>query len=167
MAARASSRTEPDGAGWWVRDASLDDLDGVVAAVGSLMLELGGVPPGPDAMRATARTLIEDERAGSLFVAENGERLIVGVLAVSWQTAIHAGGSYGLIQDLWVHPGWRRRAVGAGLLAAFRRAAMARRVARVEVGLPRERFSGAAATATFYRSNGFEPIGPRMRVEIS
>ena len=36
-------------------------------------------------------------------------------------------------------------------------------MARVEVGLPRESFPAIDATAAFYRANGFEALGPRMR----
>ena len=57
-------------------------------------------------MRTAARALLEHPESGVVLVADaDGE--IVGVLAASWQTAIHVAGRYGLIQDLWVHPGWR------------------------------------------------------------
>lgn len=117
-------------------------------------------------MRATARALIADEDAGGVFLAESCGGELVGIIAVSWQTAIHAAGAYGLIQDLWVDLSWRGRAVGAGLLAALRRAALARGVTRVEVGLPRDGFAGLAATTGFYAQNGFEPLGSRMRLRI-
>ena len=104
------------------------------------------------------------QRSGALLVAEaDGE--IVGVLSASWQRAIHVPGRYATIQDLWVHPDWRSRGVGA----------RAGRGARQR--LPRERGVGAArgrpaardlrrrsrATEAFYRANGFEHLGPRMR----
>ena len=67
-----------------------------------------------------------------------GEDGIVGVLAASWQHAIHVPGRYGTIQDLWVHPDWRSRAIGRELLAAFFELAREEGAKRVEVGLPRE-----------------------------
>ena len=36
-------------------------------------------------------------------------------------------------------------------------------MARIEVGLPRERFAGLDATAAFYLANDFTPLGARMR----
>ncbi len=105
-------------------------------------------------------------QAGALLVAE-GDGALVGVLAASWQSAMHVPGRYALIQDLWVHPAWRSGGVGAGLLAALFELARERGLARVEVGLPGERFAGLAATEAFYLANGFTPLGPRMRLGIA
>jgi GNAT superfamily N-acetyltransferase len=145
-----------------VRAASLQDVKAVAAAVRELLLELGGSPPVATAMEATARELLEDDHAGALFVADT-EGALVGVLAASWQTAIHAPGRYALIQDLWVDPSWRSRAVGAALLGALFERAREREITRVEVGLPHERFAGIRATQAFYHAHGFAPLGPRMR----
>ncbi|MGH2854974.1 MAG: GNAT family N-acetyltransferase [Solirubrobacteraceae bacterium] len=88
---------------------------------------------------------------------------VIGVLGVSWQTAIHAAGPYVLIQDLWVHPDWRGRGVGGGLLEALYALAHEREITRAEVGLPPARFAGLPATEAFYRDQGFAPLGARMR----
>ncbi len=80
---------------------------------------------------------------GALLVAEaGGEDGIVGVLAASWQHAIHVPGATATIQDLWVAPGaGAAAAVGRELVEAYRESpgAKARRQ-RIEVGLPRENF---------------------------
>jgi GNAT superfamily N-acetyltransferase len=148
----------------------------VVAAVRELLVELGGTPPPTAAMETATRALIDDRRAGALLVAQAGGvglgdgavggdagGAIVGVLGASWQAAIHIPGRYGLIQDLWVHPAWRGRAIGRELLAAIFELARELRVARIEVGLPPERFPGLEATEAFYLANGFTAIGSRMR----
>ena len=57
----------------------------------------------------------------------------------------------------------RRRTVGAELVEAIASQARARGVSRLEVGLPRETFAAIASTESFYRRNGFEHLGPRMR----
>jgi GNAT superfamily N-acetyltransferase len=149
-------------ASWHVRRATNRDVTTVAAAVGELLRELGGAPPSLPAMEAAVRLLLDDPRAGALFVAE-GDGAIVGLLGASWQSAIHVPGRYALIQDLWVHPSWRGGGVGAGLLAALFAFASERGLARVEVGLPGERFAGLAATEAFYLANGFTALGARMR----
>ncbi|HYM54731.1 MAG TPA: GNAT family N-acetyltransferase, partial [Solirubrobacteraceae bacterium] len=123
--------------GWRVRPAREDDLEPVIAAVGELLVELGSVPPAASAMRETARALIGDPEAGAVLVAE-ADGTLVGVLVASWQMAMHVPGTYALIQDLWVRPQWRGRAIGAGLVEAIAELARGRGVGRVEVGLPRE-----------------------------
>lgn len=145
-----------------VRAGTHDDLAAVVVAVRELLIELGSTPPSASAMEEAARKLIDDPGAGALLIAQSGAE-IVGVLGASWQTAIHVPGRYALIQDLWVHPSWRSRAVGGKLLKALFALACEQGMTRVEVGLPRERFQGIRATEAFYLRNSFEPLGPRMR----
>ncbi len=150
-----------------VRRASVLDATAVATAVSDLLVELSGAgPPATELVEAT-RELARDRGAGALLVAEaGGEDGIVGVLAASWQHAIHVPGRYGTIQDLWVHPDWRSRAVGRQLLAAFFKLAREEGARRVEVGLPRESFENLNATEAFYLSNGFAPLGPRMRRKL-
>lgn len=154
------------GASWLVRSARGDDIAAVAGAVEQLLLELGGSRPPLSAMEETVRCLLEDRHAGTLLVAQARDA-IVGVLAASWQTAIHVPGRYALIQDLWVHPSWRSKAVGADLLVALCELARERRIARIEVGLPQDAFPAIRATQAFYLANGFSPLGERMRRVIS
>ncbi|HLH14514.1 MAG TPA: GNAT family N-acetyltransferase [Solirubrobacteraceae bacterium] len=152
---------------WHVRGAREADAGAVAEAVRQLLVELGGAPGPSSAMREVARTVIASPAAvGAVFVAE-AQAELVGVLAASWQTAIHALGVYALIQDLWVHPAWRDRDIGGSLLQELFALARARGCARVEVGLPRESFSRFSATEGFYLRNGFAANGPRMRRLLS
>jgi GNAT superfamily N-acetyltransferase len=145
-----------------VRAASLDDVAPVAAAIEQLLVELGGERPAPSELEAATRKLIEDPEAGALFVAEaDGE--IVGVLAASWQHALHVPGRYGTVQDLWVDPAWRSRAIGRDLLEALFALAREQGIPRIEVGLPQDSFAAIEATRSFYLTNGFAPLGPRMR----
>jgi GNAT superfamily N-acetyltransferase len=164
--------------GWSVRVATREDVVAVAGAVRALLLELDGrrdravadqpgcTPSAATAMEDAARVLIDSPWEGAVLVAQ-ARVAIVGVLAASWQMAIHVPGHYALIQDLWVDPAWRSRAVGAGLVEGLVELARGRRMERVEVGLPRESFINFAATEAFYLGNGFTPNGPRMRRAIS
>jgi GNAT superfamily N-acetyltransferase len=143
----------------------MKDVEAIVRVVGELLSELGGTPPDPSGMREATRTLLEDPDAGMVLIAHANETLIA-VLAASWQTAIHVPGRYGLIQDLWVDRSWRRRAVGGALLAELSRLARERGIWRIEVGLPSERFQQLDQTQAFYADNGFEALGPRMRLML-
>jgi GNAT superfamily N-acetyltransferase len=135
-------------------------------AVRELLLELGATPAALPEMEAAARVLLDDPTAGVVLVADARDG-VVGVLAASWQTAIHVPGSYALIQDLWVHPRWRGKQVGRGLLDALLELAGTKGLQRAEVGLPRESFAQFAATEAFYLGNGFTQNGPRMRRMLS
>jgi GNAT superfamily N-acetyltransferase len=145
-----------------VRAASGEDAAAVAAAIEALLVELGGERPSTAALEEAARELAEGRAAGALLVAEAGDA-IIGVLATSWQHAIHVPGRYGTIQDLWVDSEWRSRAVGRELVEALVTLGAELGIARLEVGLPQESFAGIDATERFYLGNGFSHLGPRMR----
>jgi GNAT superfamily N-acetyltransferase len=154
--------TEPATTEATVREATIADVEAVATAVEALLVELGGRCPQRAALEAEVRALLEEPEGGSVLVAEaDGD--VVGVLSASWQRAIHVPGVYATIQDLWVDEAWRSRGVGAELVEAIASQARRRGVSRLEVGLPRETFAAIASTDSFYRRNGFEPLGPRMR----
>jgi GNAT superfamily N-acetyltransferase len=155
-------------ASWVIREATLDDVAAVASAVSDLLVELGGKPAPISELEEAARVLVQHPEAGMLLVAdadapEGSRGLLAGMLGVSWQHAIRIPGRYGLIQELWVHPSWRGRMVGGDLVVALFDHARARGIARLEVGLPSERFPHLAATEAFYLNNGFTTIGLRMR----
>lgn len=152
--------------GWRAREAQAPDVLDVAAAVAQLLTELGGTPPDAQALQQATRAVIENPELGCVLVADTPEG-IVGVLATSWQHAIHVPGHYCLIQDLWVDQSWRSRGVGAGLLAALVERVRRDGIARIEVGLPSERFAELHATRSFYAASGFTPLGPRMRLVIA
>lgn len=154
--------TDPVATQTTVREAGAADVEEVATAVESLLAELGGRCPVRSELEAETRALLEDPEGGSVLIAE-ADGKIVGVLSASWQRAIHVPGVYATIQDLWVDEDWRSRGVGAELVEAIASQARARGVGRLEVGLPRETFAAIASTESFYRRNGFEPLGPRMR----
>ena len=160
--AETAHRPAPE---WRVREAVLEDVPAVAAGVSELLVELSGGGPPTSELEAAARELIAEPRLGTLLIAEaDGE--LVGVLAASWQHAIHVPGRYGTIQDLWVGPDWRSRAIGRDLVEAYADLARAQGAHRLEVGLPRETFAKIEATEAFYRANGFEHLGPRMRRKL-
>ena len=145
-----------------IRAATAEDAPAVAAAVEALLIELGGERPATAELEEAARAVAEGREAGALLIAEaDGE--IVGVCATSWQHAIHVPGRYGTIQDLWVHPEWRSQALGRDLVEALVELAGRLGIGRLEVGLPQEGFAQLDATERFYLSNGFSPLGPRMR----
>jgi ribosomal protein S18 acetylase RimI-like enzyme len=143
-----------------VRHADADDAPAVARAVAALLTDLGATPPDAGAMQDAARAVIDTGDA--VLLAEEGGA-VVGVLAASWITTVHAGGMYALIQDLWVDGGRRGAGVGAELMTAFCALAEARGATRIEVGIPRDTFAGLADTRRFYERHGFEVVGARMR----
>lgn len=145
-----------------IRPATDADAGAVAATIERLLVELGGKRPSRADLEAEVRAALADPGIGATLVAA-AEGEIVGVLSVSWQRALHVPGRYATIQDLWVHPDWRSRRLGAALVDELADLCRGEGVVRIEVGLPRESFAAIRATEAFYAGNGFEHLGPRMR----
>ena len=149
-----------------IRPARAADAGAVARAVEQRLLELGGRRPPAEALQAEVEATLADPAIGAILLAEGGGE-VVGVLSASWQRALHVPGLYATIQDLWVDPAWRSRQLGAELVEALAGLCGERGATRIEVGLPRESFVAIAATENFYRRNGFEHLGPRMRRSLA
>jgi GNAT superfamily N-acetyltransferase len=145
-----------------IRAATAEDAPAAAAAIEALLVELGGEGPSTSELEGAVRELIGRPETGALLVADCGGE-IIGVLAASWQFAVHVPGRFATIQDLWVLPTWRSCSIGRDLIMALVQEAQERGVRRLEVGLPQPSFAGLEATEGFYRENGFTPLGPRMR----
>ena len=116
----------------------------------------GAVPPrGRDAFR----TRVEDLWFGSFlpfpaaWVADVGEVAgFVSGLPVP-DHPLRALPRSARIEDLWVHPQWRRRGIATSLVTAFEGAARRSGYARLEVGT----YAADAQALAFWRSAGFFP----------
>lgn len=153
-----------------VRPADREDIPAVLEGVRQLLEELRGVPG--IALPAGAETVcartIDGRARGAIYVATpaDANRRVIGVICLSVLDAIHVGGSYGLIQDLWVHPDHRSDGAGAALVAAAENFCREHRLNNIEVCLPSHRFPRLPRTHNFYQSCGFIELGPRMRKEV-
>ncbi|MEK6303220.1 MAG: GNAT family N-acetyltransferase [Acidobacteriota bacterium] len=153
-----------------VRAAQGQDVARVIAGIESLLAELRGVsditlPAGAESV--CLRTIGAD-LPGAIFVAEltSGDDHLIGLVSLTVQEAIHTGGPYALIQDLWVHQRHRSHGVGAALIEAVENYCRKHELTDLEVCLPKYHFAELPRTSAFYRACGFSDVGPRMRKEL-
>jgi len=111
-----------------------------------------------------ARTLADLARQGDRFLAllardDSGEP--AGVLTLTETFAIFAGGTYGVIDELYVAPGHRSAGLGRRLLDAAAAIGRERGWRRLDVTAP----PGDAwrRSVAFYEKNGFVFTGPKLR----
>ena len=135
-----------------------DDRNAVVLLVGSLLVELGGTPPPPDALAPVYDRLIAGGAAGFVAVGENASN-IVAVCTVSYLDAMRTRGRYAIIQEMFVEPEYRSTGVGMDVLKFALDYAVANGCQTVELGTP---YHGERQIQ-FYRRAGFTEVGARLR----
>jgi len=117
-----------------IRPAMAGDVSALVELMTMFYAEASYPLPAEPAARAFS-ALLADSRLGGAWLAQDGE-MPVGHVVLTLCFSMEYGGLRGFIDDLYVRPEARRQAVGAGLLAAAREAALERgvRSLHVEVG---------------------------------
>ena len=105
--------------------------------------------PVPEPFLQDLRRLVE---AGDLEVlAASLEGRMVGVLVLAFRPNASLGAPFASVEDLYVHPGARRRGVGTALLQAAANRCRARDVSYLEAQVE----EGAAVA--FYAASGYGP----------
>lgn len=143
-----------------LRRATPDDAPVVAELVTLLLTELGGAPA---ELEAVAQDVLakEDRTAGFLALDEGRA---VGVIMLSEGCAIFARGVFGQITELYVRPDLRSAGIAGRLLAQAVAYGRERGWRRIDVGAPRQ--PDWARTVSFYKSNGFIEVGPRLKLTL-
>lgn len=146
-------------------EASKSQSDSVVRLILALLSELDpGGETDENTLSNTAEKLIGNSRSKVIaLLAMDGEEP-VGVLLLNECAAIYAGGFFGEISELYVLPSYRSQGIAAQLMDQAKTVAASQQWTRLEVGAPP--LPEWSRTESFYLRNGFQSIGPRLKIEL-
>ncbi len=146
-----------------IHRATKKDADIVAKLLHALLNELAkGNGPSFSELRATATHLLDEQLV--LGVIARIEDDPGGILMLNECAAVYAGGRFGEITELYVKPEHRSRGIAATLLAEAKEIARQRNWRRLEVGAPDQ--PAWNRTLGFYLREGFEEVGPRLRLPL-
>ncbi|MDB5083702.1 MAG: Branched-chain-amino-acid transaminase [Bacilli bacterium] len=150
---------------WIIRPALNGDVHLVVEGIRMLIAELKEKRNTtlPSTAGDVFHKIINKTIPGTVLIAEttNPEKF-VGCVTVSVQEAIHKGGPYALIQELWVQPTYRSLSIGAQLILSVEQFCLEHDIEHIEVCLPNISFTRFNQTHKFYQNAGFNDYGPYM-----
>ena len=146
-----------------IRRAGLADAADVAGCVHALLDELSdGKAPEKARVQAFAEEVLASDRVVAVLAMMDDTP--VGVLTLNECMAIYAGGRFGEISELYIRPPRRSEGIAGQLLRWAVAEGRARGWKRLEVGAPAQ--PQWQRTLAFYRANGFEEVGPRLRLMI-
>jgi len=110
----------------------------------------------------TTNKLIDRETFGCYVAFEN--EIPIGLITISHSFAIYNGGDFGIITELYVDKQKRSYGIGKLLLEKAYEFAKQHNWTKLEVGAPNK--SEWPRTIDFYKENGFEEKGPKLRLNL-
>lgn len=144
------------------------DIATVLALVEELLAELGdegqefsGIDR--DKLQADIGRSLDSGRFLALL-AKDESGAPVGVLTLSESFALYAGGEYGVIDEMYVKPGYRGRGIGEALVAEAVAVGRERHWFRLDVTGPADDRDGRVAR--FYERLRFEFTGSKLRLLV-
>jgi GNAT superfamily N-acetyltransferase len=146
-----------------VRRATIADAPHVGRFVDALLMELAGSSSKYEERLAIANRLLAlEDGVFGLLALELEDPIAVMMLCES--AAIYAGGTFGVITELYVVP--HKRSTGAAKILIDAGAALGRERSwgRLEVGAPRQ--PAWERSLKFYLRAGFDEVGPRLKLML-
>ncbi|CAM3800848.1 GNAT family N-acetyltransferase [Parendozoicomonas haliclonae] len=112
--------------------------------------------------RDACHALLEQDNSFWALLAKDEQGQVIGMITISLNAALYAGGYFGEIMELYVEPEWRSQGIGQQLITAARQLAEAKSWPFLEVGAPPQ--PRWQKTLAFYQQQGFREIGPRLEL---
>jgi len=112
----------------------------------------------------TCKELLPRENFGGFIATDEKTNAAVGLVTITQATAIYNGGDFGVITELYVDRNTRSKGIGKMLIESALEFARAKNWKKVEVGAPNK--NEWPRTIEFYKKNGFEEKGPKLRIAI-
>jgi GNAT superfamily N-acetyltransferase len=148
-----------------IRQADIQDAETVSALVSALLSELRGEqgPVRTVLATGTAEQLLAMDGRVFGFLAFQRDKP-VGVIMLSESAALFAGGTYGIITELYVIPDHRSSGIAKLLVEAASEFGRQRGWRQLEVGAPSQ--PKWRRSLAFYVNYGFTEIGPRLKFNL-
>ena len=142
-----------------IRNARLDDEVAVLALLLQVPDEELEEYDGREGHEKAFREIIQDANLGTIFIAED-DGDILGVLTLSYPTAIRCGGIYTCIEEFIVHEKARGKGVGGSLIKAALDETSSRGCFELQVNNP------SPSGYPVYLKHGIEDIGKHLKIKL-
>ena len=118
----------------------------------------------PNKIEETCKDMLARDGFAGFIAIEEDTKLPIGVITIAPAMAIYNGGDLGVITELYVDRQIRSKGVGKVLISKVLEFAKRKNWSKVEVGAPNK--DEWPRTIEFYKQNGFEEKGTKLRMTI-
>lgn len=144
--------------------ANIQSVDAIIRLLKDLYKELGEESESLKFLTADFVKEMLDSKNTEVYLAYNHNRDVVGIISLTQSQAFYAGGKYGVIDEMYVVPGFRSNNIGSQIIVGLKQIAKLKGWKRLDVTAPTE--ERWLRTVDFYKRNGFEFTGPKLKFKI-
>ncbi len=137
--------------------AKADDLERLLPMVTACHEELERGSTDAETLQLALSPLLEGAPHGAIYLL-GMSRAPIGYASLSFGWSLMAGGLVGMIDEIWVRPGVRRRGIGTEVLGSLPRALSQAGLSQLTIEVPAD----DEKTRRLYHLAGFRAHGGRM-----
>lgn len=144
--------------------ANIHSIDTITQLLKDLYVELGDENESVNFLSPEFIQHMLESKNTEVYLAYNHNRETVGLVSLTESQAFYAGGKYGVIDEMYIVPGFRSNNIGSQILSDIKHLAKQKGWKRLDVTAPTE--DRWVRTIDFYKRNGFEFTGPKLKLRI-
>ncbi|MGP0689665.1 GNAT family N-acetyltransferase [Priestia aryabhattai] len=147
-----------------IKKGNINDVELITNMVANLLTELGDINiNNKELVDICSKLLNNQKNLYTAFLAYRDTQCI-GVITLSEFISLYGKGLCGLILELYIVPSERSKGIGGKLIHTVKEYGFQRGWSRVEVGAPDpEKWN---KTVSFYKREGFQEVGPRLKYHL-
>ena len=151
-----------------IRKATLEDENIIGCALSRMLDEIRDTNTNPiiEGWETAFKTIVTNDSLGVILIAEYKDTFL-GFISASFHYALHTGGIYANLEELWTDPAYRSYFAGIHLMTAIEEYVAEHGIRRIDLGAASYDYSKHESLYTFYERMGYKNIGPRYKKTIN
>lgn len=144
--------------------ADKNQATSIIELLRELYLELGEEEESIQFLNPKFIEEILNSNLTDIYLVYNHNQEAIGIITLTQAQSIYAGGKYGLLDEMYVKPGYRSKNIGSQIIQNIKEIALAKQWKRIDVTAPTE--ERWKRTVEFYEKNGFVFTGPKLKFKL-
>lgn len=145
-----------------IERAEISQVNLIIKLLKELYIELGEEEGAILFLNAELIKDVLESKQTEIYLVFNHNKEAIGIATLTECQSIYAGGKYGLIDEMYIEPGYRSKSIGSLIIENIKRIGNAKQWKRIDVTAPTE--ERWKRTIGFYEKCGFVFTGPKLKL---
>lgn len=147
-----------------IEEIKNDEIEIAIQLLKELYIELGEEEESVEFLDKNLIVQMTASGITEIYLAKTDNQKVVGIMTLTENQAIYAGGKFGSLDEMYIKPEFRSKNIGAQFIERMKEIGAERNWKRVDVTAPTE--ERWVRTVEFYKKSGFVFTGPKLKLRI-